>query len=214
MNGSAFRVEQVSTYPSNARIEEIHVVQTLGSDLDPAVSVDSANVDYVDVKSMSVLGIDRMITDESGGFKRHTEVAFKKNTETVTASTTLQNDDDLKISLLAYERVQFRAELWVDGPAAADIKIGFTVPAAAVLQWGPSNNIKIDSSLAVAVQNPVTSGSIVFGTAAASTTTLISIVGEVRTIGTAGDLQLQFAQNSSDAGNTRILARSYLEVLR
>lgn len=211
MNGTAVRADVISTYPTTIDVDGMHVVQTLGSNLNPAVAIDP-DVDAYRVRTKSYLGIDRLVTDGAAGGEKYAQVEVKTTAEPVTSSTTLQDDDDLKVTLMAYERVQFRAELWLDGAAAGDIDIAFAVPSGAVLKWSPVNNIKLDASDAIVQQDPVTSGAITFGTGAGGR--LVSIVGEVRTDGTAGDLQLQFAQNASNATATRILAQSWLEVLR
>lgn len=212
MNTSAIRFETVSTYPTNGRVKELHVVQTIGSDLDPAVSIDT-DIDNVKVSSFSRLGIARLTSDAAiPGMVVEPHIAAV-NTADPNSTTTLAAASALKATLFANERAPFRLDLLVDGAAAADIKIDFTIPASAVITWGPVGNMKIDPSTgSLVVQDPVTSSTIAFGLN--GTTRVISLVGEVRTAGVAGDLQLRFAQNSSDATPTRILAGSRMELMR
>ena len=208
----ALRFQTISSWPTEGCVvEEMFVVGSNQPDLSPAVLIDS-DVDSVRVWSRNTFKVDRLVTDNSSGRDRTVEVRQKTTLESVTNSAVLQNDDQLFAALLPEERAGFACHLWVNGPAAGDIQISFSVPAGASLRWGPTGGMKVDSAGSVVVQDSVTSGSIVFG--ADTSPRLISLVGEVLNGGTAGNLQLQWAQSLADPTPTNIRAQSRLEVYR
>ena len=132
--------------------------------------------------------------------------------EGVANSTTLQDDDELKGQLAANEIVAFQAYLHVTGVAAADIKIAFTVPTGATMWWAPFGTVMIDDSGTINGTSVVTgSGSSVsFDT----NSRLINIAGYVANGANAGNLQLQFAQVSSNASASSIKIGSSLVMFR
>lgn len=131
------------------------------------------------------------------------------------SNTTLQNVTNMVATLpgTAGAIFQFEARVFYDASTAADIKFAFTIPAAATMRWGVSAN-------GTAGTNPT------YGTATASATAipvgglgvatvlLAVIYGEVTMGATGGNLQLQAAQNTSDASVTTIFTRSFMEVWR
>lgn len=129
----------------------------------------------------------------------------KTSDETVNNSAALQNDDDLLMALAANEVWAFEAYLIYTTPATPDIKFAFTVPAGATLQWG---TVAYDSAgvlVQVDVSASGTSKDFVDGTSYS-----IFIQGVVLNGANAGNLQLQWAQNTMNASNTKVLTGSYL----
>lgn len=133
----------------------------------------------------------------------------KTANESVTSSTSLQNDDHLVLALGANESWEFDAFVFcTSGSNTPDIKFAFTVPTGTTLNWVSefqegstvSNNSLITAS-GTSVNNAITSGS----------TDLIRIRGVVTTGANAGNLQFQWAQNSSNGTSTQVLANSYLK---
>lgn len=213
----AIRFDVISTFETSGTVDGIYCVQTLGSALNPAVDVQSGVTWGVSVHTGIYDDIERLITDGVVGQWKRAQVFHKVNTQSVDNSTTLEDDDDLKCTLLARERVQFKAKLFFDSSTTADIKIAFVVPSGAAIAWGPVGGIKIDPSTGnVVAQDAVEASAtdISFGSGA-GVTRCIDIQGHVLTQGTAGDLQLQFAQNALDAVTpARLLNGSSLEVMR
>ena len=132
--------------------------------------------------------------------------AYKAANESVASSTTLQNDDNLKFSVAANDIWTFELFLIVSGDAAGDIKIAFTAPTGATINWGA-----IGQTIADAFSDAVVSGSgttASFGVGAASRTILIR--GTVVVSTTAGTIQLQWAQDTSSVTATVVATGSHI----
>lgn len=142
------------------------------------------------------------------------ELETRINTQdrTVTASTTLVAVPELTISLARFQRIFFRFNLFYSSPAAADFKYRLTVPASLTLYrcfretWAP------DASALAFAQDTSNNGSTdITVLHAANTDGFIRGTGVIHNGANAGDFQLQFAQNTSDPGNTILRAGSSFE---
>jgi hypothetical protein len=134
--------------------------------------------------------------------------AYKATDQTVTSSTSLVNDTALSFAIAASEAWQFELDLYstFDGGAASGIKAAFTVPSGATLQWLPT-----------AVSIPITtsgSSQILAAGGGATTTWMGKLIGQVINSTNAGTVQLQWAQNTSDATATALKAGSSLLATR
>ena len=131
--------------------------------------------------------------------------------EIVNNSTTLQNDDALLAALAANEVVAFQCAIHLTSGVTPDIKVAFTVPSGATLRWGMVGNA--DPSI-----NQTSVGA--SGTGILAQTAGVALPGHILLSGTvvnganAGNLQLQWAQNTADASDTTVLANSWLLVIR
>lgn len=140
----------------------------------------------------------------------------------IAASTTLQDVTGLGVAIGASATEMWLVKYWllVDAAnAAMDAKFGFTFPAAATGKWGTM------SSAPTATASWVT-------TATTSTPAVLANLSNIVNVGTpigingvplmaivfgggaAGTLQLQFAQNTSDAGNLKIDRGSVVEAIK
>lgn len=134
-----------------------------------------------------------------------------------TTGTTLVSATDLVATLPTAGIFGFRAALFYDSPDAADIKFAFPTIAGMTGTYGIHG---ISTAGAGGVGTGQFSATTTFGTAlicggvGAGNGLLALIFGEVTMGGTGGALQLQFAQNTADAGNTTLRARSRMEVWR
>jgi hypothetical protein len=133
----------------------------------------------------------------------------KSSDQTVTSSTTLVNDSQLKFAIAANETYIFEAWLYTyaaDG--TPDIKVTFTSPAGSTLFWSSSQVIFLpDASTSLTVVAPAaTTGSLFID----SNLRAIQLYGSVLNGSTAGDVQFQFAQNTSSANGTSVKAGSYI----
>ena len=139
-------------------------------------------------------------------------VVIKTADQTVNNSTTLVNDSLLKSTLAVSTRYAFECFVVYDSSAVADIKVAFTVPAAATIHY---STIARGATLAVAyaVSN-ASAGTIGIGADAAGTFASALIIGHVSMSTTAGDLQLQWAQNTAEVSDTIMKAGSWLRVER
>lgn len=137
-------------------------------------------------------------------------VKVKAADESVTSSTTLQNDNELVAALEANTNYMFEVVIFWSQTSTStqDIKVAFTVPASASLTWAWVQDSDGNA------KTPATTAS---GTAVAQNTTdtdgmWIRISGSVRVGATAGNLTLQWAQNNSVGNATTVKAGSTLHV--
>ncbi len=133
----------------------------------------------------------------------------KSSDQTVTSSTTLVNDSQLKFAIEASTTYTFQAWLYVyAADATPDIKVTFTAPAGSTLFWSSSQVIFLaNGSTTLTVVAPAgTTGDFFVD----SNLRVVQLYGSVLNSTTAGDVQLQFAQNTSSANGTSIKAGSYI----
>ncbi len=140
--------------------------------------------------------------------------AFKSADESVTSSTTLQNDDHLLFAVEANARYKLDGYLSYTGAVspAGDLKIDWTIPAGASMKWASfAVNSNALTSYDVVVQSET--GVRAYGTLGAQEMAL-QPKGWLVTAGTAGTLQMRWAQNASSATATVLKTGSYLELKR
>jgi hypothetical protein len=130
-------------------------------------------------------------------------VIRKTATETVNNSTTLQNDDHLLLAVGANDAWQVNLILRVTSTAVADFKIDFTVPASGAFSYKTT-----DLTLTFANQNAGTPYA--FAINPSTTAALVFLYGIYIGGGTAGNLQLQWAQSTQEATDTQVLINSCL----
>lgn len=131
----------------------------------------------------------------------------KTANETVTATTTFQDDDQLFFAVGANETWNFRFVVQGNAPAAADFKFAVTAPSGATCTVSYS-----DPEGATSVANlgcGVTTG-LVPGNGAADT---YEIIGSVANGATAGNVRLQWSQQVA-SGTTTVYTGSYVEASR
>ena len=143
-------------------------------------------------------------------------LARKTADETVNNSAALQNDDHLFFSVDVNEVWFIQAWLMCDGGSTPDIKFGWTVPASATITWGWIGSDYATSTLAGWGPNAgagvalATTGSLTAQLTAASTIQGVSFAGIAAIAGTAGTVQLQWAQATANASDTKIRTNSCL----
>lgn len=145
--------------------------------------------------------------------------AWKTATESVTSSTTLQNDDELFLTVEA--NATYIMDLLLlhdsDATAAGDVKIGWSAPASATMNWGVHGaNTAATSSTGVTsvnMQTRIISEVAAFGGGDSTGTTALA-KGVLVTAGTAGTFRLQWAQETSNAVASNVRVGSYLTLKR
>lgn len=131
----------------------------------------------------------------------------KSASESVTSSTTLQDDDALTFTVAANSTYLVRLGVFYDGSAVSGgIKLALTLPAGAIFSVTTSSATYAASSGTVFLDDPTTDG---VGVVSGGSFDLL-----VTTVGTAGSATLQWAQSASDATATRLLPGSYFRVRR
>lgn len=137
----------------------------------------------------------------------------KAVTEPVTASTAMQNDDELFSAVSANATYSVMLHLFHDAATAADITIGWAGPAGATMNWGAVvahvNETSSGTVANVSMQTRIISEVQDIG-GGASTGTYSVVHGTLITSSTAGTLNFQWAQRVSSATPTNVRAGSML----
>jgi hypothetical protein len=149
------------------------------------------------------------------------DVVVKAANETVTSSTTLQNDDELFVSVEANAQYEVSLRLLhdSDNTAAADVKMSWTGPSGATMFWGGHGANVAESGAssgtitATNMETHLINETMTFG-GGDSTGTYAILGGVLVTSSTAGTLQYQWAQNTSNAIASTVRAGSTLSVRR
>lgn len=132
-----------------------------------------------------------------------------------TGTTTLADDPNLKFTAGANQTWLIEAEVHYSTPTTADAKFGIGVPASTAGRFtvtGHAITATTFDSTVVARSWPISAGAIAVG--GNGTDGVASITATVRTGATAGTVAIQWAQNTSDAGNTVVYADSTLRATR
>lgn len=148
-----------------------------------------------------------------------TVLVMKAADETVNNSAALQDDDELLCAVAANKRYLVEAFISLSAAnATADFKVGWTVPAAAAMLWGPHATLSGTSNPArywapsSTGSSPTAlltaAGSYSFGSAAV--TGGVTFMGLASTAGTSGNIQLQWAQNTANVSDSKFLTGSVL----
>lgn len=136
--------------------------------------------------------------------------AVKSADQTVNSSTTLTNVTGMSVSVEANAVYLADFDLYYNSGATPDIKFGLTLPTGATGSWG---GIGYDFTPTLLAFGPIDIGTaLAFGGLAADRSALIRAAITISS--TAGTAQLQFAQSTSDAGNTTIRAGSRMLLRR
>ena len=137
--------------------------------------------------------------------------AFKTADESVTSSTALQSDDDLFLAVAANEEWFCDFTLFVEGSTSGDIKLALNIPTSATGVWGvhglESTDVANPGSIDVAASVTLSDASTI-ALFTAATPTLVILRATVFVAGTAGTIQLRWAQNGSNPTPTTIRAGS------
>lgn len=146
--------------------------------------------------------------------------------EVVNNSTTLQNDDHLKFDISASATEIWFAELFIRAGATTstmDVKLAFTVPSGATMRWariGGTDASATSNFVATATAGVPTLANTegttgTFGSqSTAATGWLMAFGAFVYGGGTAGTIQLQWAQNTQEAADLTFRAGSFLRLVR
>jgi len=140
------------------------------------------------------------------------EVILKTSDETVNNSDVRQDDDELLLPLLANEVWEFRCLIRVLGGVASDFSKNWTIPAGAVmkcLQDAAIGGLGVWGTLSA----PTNQGAENWVVSAAAERWIL-MWGIVINGATAGDMQLQWAQDTAVAEDTKVLANSYIIATR
>lgn len=143
---------------------------------------------------------------------------LKTADETVNTSAALQNDDALVLTVVASAKYQLDAYIIYDSGTTPDFKCAWVGPAGATLNW-TVNGLAVGSTAvsgSVVLANSVIAdaGAQSVGGAGAGTQVVAHISGLLTVGVTAGTLQFRWAQATSDASDTKVIAGSFLRLTR
>lgn len=129
------------------------------------------------------------------------------------STTTMSNDPDLVLNVAASATYYVSGVIFYDGPAAgsSDIKYTFTVPTGASGQYFLPRQ-SLAGNFADAFSHFWTDTNTA-NTNSVGTFMILGVMGLLITT-TAGALRFQWAQNTSNATNTRVRANSFLTAQR
>lgn len=141
----------------------------------------------------------------------------KTANESVTSSTTLQNDDQLVLAVAANTTYVLDMMLIYSGAEAGDLQLNWTVPTGATMDYrwdGPPTSITgtSDGDTRYGALNAPPGTSTAIGATAGNLIAFgrgLLVVG-----GTAGNVQLQWAQSSSSGTATTIKSNSYMRLTK
>lgn len=143
------------------------------------------------------------------GINANTVMKVKASDESVNSAgtgTTLQDDNDLFFPIGASEKWVAEGMIFVTTPAAADFKMAFTIPTGATMQWAAIFQVGTTSQDVLQGTVSGTADSTLIVLSSAPAYLVVSVINST----TAGNVKMQFAQNTADAGNTTVLAGSFL----
>lgn len=134
----------------------------------------------------------------SGGTTKETISKVKTSRETVTSSTTLQNDNDFSFELKANTTYAINGTNIISAPSSGGIKWVFTVPSGASgrINAKGSNNVSTDTDITVGAGSNY---SVNVNVSDAD----LRFIGYVTTT-TAGTLTFQWSQHTSNVTGTYI----------
>ncbi|WP_354643854.1 hypothetical protein [Kitasatospora camelliae] len=144
-----------------------------------------------------------------------TQAVTKSATQSVTSSTTLVNDTHLLLPVAANAEYHLEGFVVYDGAfSAGDFKCDWSLPASASMLWA-GNGMSTGAGGGLTANTQASGTTVAFGTYGAGPPyTSLSVRGRIVTAGTAGNAQFKWAQNSSNATATRVLAGSWIRLIR
>lgn len=138
--------------------------------------------------------------------------ARKTVDETIIASATLQNDDVLLVAVAASATYEFRLRAVINSGTTPDFKMGWTFPSGLTMTYDLLEGETLGTAANV-IQGPYIQTDVPPISTTGSDQPWIA-EGLVIVDSTAGNLQWQWAQNTSTASNTIVRAGSYLRLRR
>lgn len=136
----------------------------------------------------------------------------KSADQIITSTTTLINDADMRIAVAANSLYEFHVHMRYASPTGGDWKSSFSVPAGASASF-QRVGLNLSGVFAGGFDSTDTS-TVTSQGQGASTILAADFFGWAVTAGTAGNLIFQWAQNTSNAGNTTLFKNSFLTARR
>ncbi len=144
----------------------------------------------------------------------HPKIVLKSADEDVTSSTMLQDDNDLKFAIAANEDWVFEFFIIWDAPTAADIKFSITIPSGATGEWALGRQVGTGDEEPTYIADAAFGSKLAIVSTANNTKFGAHLWGTVINGSNAGNVQLQFAQNTSDGTPATVFTNSWLKAYR
>ena len=170
--------------------------------------------DKIQLHLLNELLQDIIDREPAGTGIRRVDIIRKSDDELVNNSTTLQNDDLLLAPLNVNETVTFICTLAHIGNTTANFKCGFTIPSGATIRWSTIGGVTYDTGGSFIIVDERTASGDKIDVDGSTISRRVSMIGVVVNGGTAGDLQLQWAQSTAAVVDTKVLTNSFLLVWR
>ncbi len=138
------------------------------------------------------------------------KLIYKTADEVVNNSTTLQNDDHLLFAVAANEIWAFKIFLNMLSGTTPDFKVALTVPSGAVLRAAIFSKTGASAYLDYLLSSGAAASVDGNGVTEGTHNELVLIEGYIINDSTAGNLQLQWAQNAANVSDTTVKKGSYL----
>ncbi|MEU6365777.1 hypothetical protein ABZ876_08475 [Streptomyces sp. NPDC046931] len=143
---------------------------------------------------------------------------YKAATTSRASTTTITSDPDITFSVVAGATYLVEGLLLFAADPAGDFKMGWTAPASANFQWscfGQASTASAGSGSVITDGQDLTSNSFGLGGVTDNNKTMTAQVrGYLTTAGTAGTFALQWAQITSSANATKLLAGTHVTLTR
>lgn len=156
-----------------------------------------AGAQTVDGVDISVHAID---------YGLHTKIVRKTADETVNNSETLQNDDELLMAMGANEVWRVELHLIIYGTTVANYKMAWTVPSGAEFYWG--RIYRTTGAADVVGMTHIAAETVTMRGEGAYSRMITVAHGIYVGAATAGNLQLQWAQNTAEVSDSKVKANS------
>jgi hypothetical protein len=144
---------------------------------------------------------DRRIIVQVPSVLGATTMVRKTADESVTSSTTLQNDNHLLFAVTSNGRWAVKFVLMMTQPTTNNsMAVNFTAPSGTVWRLDAGTQKSVSDGPNTALSFSISQSPIIF-----------IVEGVVTTVGTSGTFQLQWAQGSASANAMSMLTNSYLE---
>jgi len=137
----------------------------------------------------------------------------KPTSESVTSSTTLQNDDHLVLAVAANASYEFSCQLFYIAAAGGDIKWTWSVPAGSAITYQALHN----EGGGVGLSNACLAygdTDVITAAGGGSPVECVRMTGTLNTSSTTGNVQLRWAQNASSGTATQVRGNSSLILRR
>lgn len=162
------------------------------------------------------------VYDGTNHVSLHTKALWSTNRKTASqnvgpSNTTFQNLTNLVVPLpgITSAVYQFSGIVFYNSNTTADIKFCFIIPAGATMRWGIHGlAVGAAGNTGDFTAGSTTGSGTGFTLGGAAADVMAVFHGEVTMGATAGDLQMQGAQNTSDASATNVLSSSRIQAWR